>query len=48
MTEQEQDAMALILAWEQKDMEDSPQQPHNDGMDEVDSHDLSPPCYCPS
>ena len=42
MTEQEQDTMALILAQEQKDREDSPQQPHNDGMDEVDSHDLSP------
>ena len=42
MTEKEQDTMTRILAWEQKDMEDSPQQPHNDGMDEVDSHDLSP------
>ena len=30
--------MALILAREQKDMEDSQQQPHNDGTDEADSH----------
>ena len=36
MTEQEQDTMAVILAREQKDMEDSPQQPNNDGVDEVD------------
>ena len=45
MTEQEQDTMALILAQEQKD---SPQQPHNDGMDEVDSHDLSPCATAPA
>ena len=48
MTEQEQDTMALILAREQKDMEDSPQQPYNDGVDEVDSHDLSPCATAPA
>ena len=48
MTEQEQDTKALILVREQKDMEDSPQQPHNDGMDEVDSHDLSPRATAPA
>ena len=48
MTEQEQDHMAFILAREQKDMEDSPQQPHNDGMDEVDSHDLSSRATAPA
>ena len=43
----EQDTMALILAREQKDMEDSPQQSHNDGMDEMIVMILAP-CYCPS
>ena len=40
MTETDQDTMALILAREQKDLEDS--QLHNDDKDEVDSHDPSP------
>ena len=48
MSEQEQDHMAFILAREQKDMEDSQQQPHNDGMDEVDSHDLSSRATAPA
>ena len=48
MIEQEQDHMAFILAREQNDMEDSQQQPHNDGMDEVDSHDLSSRATAPA